>query len=105
METEERDTCGAGERDGLCGSPLYSGVGAALSSATTCHVYRSTGLGRMHHCGSAGRLPLVPPDAWRLCGGRLVHQATDSLEVVACNWRPGRRLGRADLSAGAGRWL
>jgi hypothetical protein len=91
--------------DCLCGAPLCSGLGAALPSATACHVYWSAGLGWMRHWRSAGRLPVLRPDARRLCGGRLVPQATGSLEVVAGYWGPGSRIGRVDLSAGAGRWL
>ena len=36
---------------------------------------------------------------------KIVHETADSLEVVAGDRRPGYRSGRADFSAGAGRWV
>ena len=63
------------------------------------------GLGGMCHCRACGRRPLVPADAGSVRSGRFVYEAADPLEVVAGDRRPGSGIGRADLSAGAGRGL
>ncbi len=98
----QRDTGGAGERLGGRGAEIHSGDGPAIRGTAACDLYRTAGVGRMCHCGTAGRRSLRAADNWCVCGGRLVHEATDSLEVVAGDRRPGCRIGRADFSAGAG---
>src|ERR1035437_9371026 len=105
MEATERDTGGSGERRSRRGSPIHSGPGPALPGTPTRDCSLPTGLGGMCHCGPSGGLPFMPVNAGRVCSGRLIHEATNSLEVVACDWRPRSRIGRDDLSAGIRRWL
>src|SRR5450432_2418456 len=105
MEAKERHTSGSGERGSRRGSPVHSGRGPALPGSATCDFSWPAGPGGMCHRGPSGGLPFIPPDAWRLCSGRHVHEAADSLEVVACDWRPRSRIRWDHLSAGIRRWL
>src|SRR5215470_13886690 len=105
METAERDPSGFGQRDRRRRAPIYFGAGAALSGSGACHFHWSLGLSGVSGRRPSGRLPLRAPDALRIQSGRLVHEATDSLEMVAGHWGPRSWTRWDDFSASTGRWL
>src|SRR5205814_2726925 len=99
MEAAKLDSRGAGQRRSRRDAAILAWFWATVSGAGSSAFHRPQGFARVR----AGRTPcgraVGAAYTFGVCGRRRLSEVTDSLDVVAGDWRTGDRIGRTDFPA------